>query len=101
MAPSFRGSTSMSEVLTPKYKMFILSIDFKNRKIRGTRERSPPLPKIAHPSCPRLGQSHASTQLSAMPGPPHEGTALLITVSSVPGKLTRHNNCSELYTDAS
>ena len=54
----------------------------------GTRERSPPLPKIAHPSLPRLGRSHTSTQLSAMPGPPCGGTAYLITVSSVPGKLT-------------
>ena len=51
------------------------------------RERSPPLPKIAHPSLPRLGRSQASTRLSAMPEPPPEGTAWLITVSSVPGKL--------------
>ena len=60
--------------------MFIL-------KIRGTRERSPPLPKIVRPSLPRLGRSHASAQQSARHGPPHGGTAYLITVSSTPGKL--------------
>ena len=52
------------------------------------RERSPPLPKIAHPSLPRLGRSQASTQRSAMHEPPPGGTACLITVSPVPGKLT-------------
>ncbi len=52
------------------------------------RERSPPLPKIAHPSFPRLGKSQASTWLSAMHKSPPEGTAFLITVSPVPGKLT-------------
>ena len=56
--------------------------------IQGMRERSPPLPKIAHPSLPRLGRSQASTQQSAMPESPPGGTAWLITVSSVPGKLT-------------
>ena len=55
---------------------------------RGMRERSPPLPKIAHPSFPRLGKSQASTWLSAMHKSPPEGTAFLITVSPVPGKLT-------------
>ena len=58
---------------------------------RGTRERSPPLPKIAHPSLPRLGRSQASTQRSAMHEPPPGGTACLITVSPVPGKLTLHD----------
>ncbi len=52
------------------------------------RERSPPLPKIAHPSFPRLGKSQASTWQSAMHKSPPEGTALVITVSPVPGKLT-------------
>ena len=51
------------------------------------RVRSPPLTKIVHPSLPRLGRSHASAQQSAMHGPPHGGTAYLITVSSMPGKL--------------
>ena len=63
-----------------------------------TRERSPPLPKIAHPSHPRLGRSHASTQRSAMPGSPHGGTALLITVSTVPGKLTGTEQAPRIYT---
>jgi len=52
------------------------------------RERSPPLPKIAHPSLPRLGRSQASTRQSARPESPPGGTAFLITVSPVPGKLT-------------
>ena len=54
----------------------------------GTRERSPPLPKIAHPSLPRLGRSQASTSPSAMHKSPPGGTACLITVSPMPGKLT-------------
>ena len=56
--------------------------------VRGTRERSPPLPKIAHPSLPRLGRSQASTWPSAMHKSPPGGTACLITVSPMPGKLT-------------
>ena len=55
--------------------------------VRGMRERSPPLPKITHPSFPRLGKSQASTGRSARPQSPPEGTACLITVSPVPGKL--------------
>ena len=59
-----------------------------NDSVRGMRERSPPLPKITHPSFPRLGKSQASTGRSAMPQSPPEGTACMITVSPVPGKLT-------------
>ena len=61
------------------------------------RERSPPLPKIAHPSLPRLGRSQASTRRSAMPESPPGGTAWLITVSPVPGKLTSYFSCVILY----
>ena len=57
-------------------------------KYQGTRERSPPLPKISHPSLPRLGRSQASTWPSAMHKSPPGGTACLITVSPMPGKLT-------------
>ena len=63
---------------------------------RGMRERSPPLPQIAHPSLPRLGRSQASTWLSAMHKSPPEGTACLITVSPVPGKLT-HSTQAPAY----
>ena len=57
-------------------------------QVRGMRERSPPLPKISHPSLPRLGRSQASTWPSAMHKSPPGGTACLITVSPMPGKLT-------------
>ena len=66
-------------------------------QVRGMRERSPPLPKIAHPSLPRLGRSQASTQQSAMPESPPGGTAWLITVSPVPGKLTSTPCSVNLY----
>ena len=69
---------------TQDIKIFLFVIDCG----RGMRERSPPLPKIAHPSFPRLGKSQASTWRSAMHKSPPEGTAFLITVSPVPGKLT-------------
>ena len=76
---------------------------FQFHIVKGTRERSPPLPKIAHPSLPRLGRSQASTWPSAMHKSPPGGTACLITVSSMPGKLTSlpqrasfilHRSCS-------
>ena len=63
----------------------------------GTRERSPPLPKIAHPSLPRLGRSQASTWPSAMHKSPPGGTACLITVSPMPGKLTCSRQPASLY----
>ena len=66
--------------------------------VRGTRERSPPLPKIVHPSLPRLRRSQASTRQSARPESPPEGTACLITVSPVPGKLTHTQPQLCLYT---
>ena len=51
------------------------------------RERSPPLPKITHPSHPVwaiAGFNKAKCNAESPPG----GTAYLITVSSVPGKLS-------------
>ena len=68
--------------------------------VRGTRERSPPLPKIAHPSLPRLGRSQASTWPSAMHKSPPGGTACLITVSPMPGKLTYSPTLTALYPTA-
>ena len=65
--------------------------------VRGMRERSPPLPKIAHPSLPRLGRSQASTRQSARPESPPGGTACLITVSPVPGKLTSDSTARLIY----
>ena len=53
----------------------------------GCANAVPPLPKITHPSFPHLGKSQVSTGRSAMPQSPPEGTACLITVSPVPGKL--------------
>ena len=58
------------------------------RLLRGMRERSPPLAKIARPSLPHLGRSQASTRQGAMHESPPGGTACLITVSSAPGKLS-------------
>ena len=52
----------------------------------GMRERSPPLPKISHPSHPVwaiAGFNKAKCNAESPPG----GTACLITVSPVPGKL--------------
>ena len=66
--------------------------------VRGMRERSPPpLPKIAHPSLPRLERSQASTRQSAIPESPPGGTTWLITVSPVPGKLTSQFTALLLY----
>ena len=51
------------------------------------RERSPPLPKITHPSHPVwaiAGFNKAKCNAESPPG----GTAYLITVSPVPGKLS-------------
>ena len=65
--------------------------------VRGMRERSPPLPKIAHPSLPRLGRSLAATRQSARPESPPGGSAGLITVSPVPGKLTPNSTALLIY----
>ena len=78
-----------------KYMYVALLLD-----VRGTRERSPPLPKIAHPSLPRLGRSQASTWPSAMHKSPPGGTACLITVSPMPGKLTYSGTLPALYLTA-
>jgi len=68
-----------------------------NLNVRGMRERSPPLPKIAHPSLPRLRRSQASTRQSARPESPPGGTACLITVSPVPGKLNPNSTALLIY----
>ena len=68
---------------------------------KGDRKRSPPLPKIAHPSLPRLGRSQVSTWPSAMHKSPPGGTTCLITVSTMPGKLTYPASLPALYPSAS
>ena len=64
-----------------------LEICFWILKGRGMRERSPPLPKITHPSPPVWGIAGFNKAECNAESPPG-GTACLITVSSVPGKLT-------------
>ena len=51
------------------------------------RERSPPLPKIMHPSLPVWEIAGFNTAKCNAESPPG-GTACVITVSPVPGKLT-------------
>ena len=51
------------------------------------RERSPPLTKITHPSPPVWGIA-GFNKAECNAESPSGGTACLITVSSVPGKLT-------------
>ena len=58
--------------------------------------QSPTLTKIVHPNFPRLRKSQDATWLSAMHKSPPEGTAFLITVSPVPGKLTKRS-CSSCF----
>ena len=55
--------------------------------VRGMRERSPPLPKITHPSHPVWAIASFNKAKCNAESPPG-GTACLITVSSVPGKLS-------------
>ena len=62
-------------------------VSFLEFHVRGMRERSPPLSKIVHPSHPVwaiAGFNKAKCNAESPPG----GTACLITVSPVPGKLT-------------
>ena len=71
----------MKERETAYTIVFCLSLN-----MRGMRERSPPLSKIVHPSHPFwaiAGFNKAKCNAESPPG----GTACLITVSPVPGKL--------------
>ena len=54
------------------------------------RERSPPLSKITHPSHPVWAIASFNTAKCNAESPPG-GTACLITVSPVPGKLARES----------
>ena len=68
--------------------------------MRGMRERSPPLSKITHPSHPVwaiAGFNKAKCNAESPPG----GTACLITVSSVPGKLSFAAGAVLMYTTGS
>ena len=89
-----RRKTPYNKPTSLNYTQVIFTLNFE---LKGMRERSPPLPKIAHLSLPRLGRSQASTRQSAMPETPPGGTAWLITVSSVPGKLTSNSTALLLY----
>ena len=62
------------------------------------RERSPPLPKIMHPSLPVWEIAGFNTAKCNAESPPG-GTACLITVSPVPGKLPGER-ATDLYTVA-
>ena len=61
------------------------------------RERSPPLSKITHPSHPVWAIASFNTAKCNAESPPG-GTACLITVSSVPGKLTSPHSRCLIYT---
>ena len=73
-----------------------LCVSFFLQGLRGMRERSPPLPKIVHPSHPVWAIASFNKAKCNAESPPG-GTAYLITVSSVPGKLSRSRSCWLIY----
>ena len=90
MCPHFREfSSGQEEFQCTNIHTLWSSFDFK---LRGMRERSPPLTKIMHPSHPVWAIASFNKAKCNAESPPG-GTACLITVSPVPGKLTATLYC--------
>ena len=76
----------LQRLLQARHHYVYFTVNFVMEINAGMRERSPPLPNISHPSHPVwaiAGFNKAKCNAESPPG----GTACLITVSPVPGKL--------------